>query len=54
MGSGFWEWDWDTSPSDHAGWMAPWPDGSLSARDAARLLRSDEVAAVGESARTCT
>ncbi|KAF8608181.1 hypothetical protein BDV93DRAFT_603044 [Ceratobasidium sp. AG-I] len=46
MGSGFWEWEWETSGPDPAGWMAPWPDGSLCARDASRLLRTDEIAAV--------
>ncbi|CAE6388596.1 unnamed protein product [Rhizoctonia solani] len=41
MGSGFWDWDYDSAD----GWSAPW-DSGLSRRDTEKLLRSEEVAGV--------
>ncbi|KAG9097985.1 hypothetical protein FS749_004946 [Ceratobasidium sp. UAMH 11750] len=46
MGSGFWVWEWDHSGGDSGGWAPLWADGMLRQRDAARLLRNEDVAGV--------
>ncbi|KAG9088137.1 hypothetical protein FRC06_002221 [Ceratobasidium sp. 370] len=46
MGSGFWEWEWDHGGGDSGGWAPLWADGTLRQRDAARLVRNEDVAGV--------